>query len=271
MEQQATLLASWRAASTQGDALADWIDADQWWTPAVEALADALVGTSGGTSDGASGGASGGTVGGTVDAASACEALGRQRAAAGVFLDSARRDVLNATQVAGCSSGQTAELVDSLTLGWVDRTLDDYFTDACVDPLTELTSLPYLLTRLAEVYSEAQVTGADLRTEYALVVVMAAERSDPMETETQMIAAQVAMRAAFSGGETLARIGRHCAVVLSRRNEPRFGRSLARLRDQLALARVKQRLPGARMWVEALPSDRRAVPALLRELNASGP
>src|ERR1700760_2421574 len=76
--QQSALLASWRVASTQITDTAEWADADQWWTPAVDALADALVGE-------------------PVDAASASEQLGRQRAAAGVFLDSARRDVMNAT------------------------------------------------------------------------------------------------------------------------------------------------------------------------------
>jgi hypothetical protein len=252
MKQQATLLASWRAASTQGDDVSDWIDAEQWWTPAVDALADALAGA-------------------PVDAESASEQLGRQRAAAGVFLDSARRDVMNATQAAGCSSHQTAALIDALTLGWVDRTLDDYFTGACVDPLTELTSMPYLLTRLAEIYAESRVSGVEPSSEYAFVVVLAGKRSDPIEAETQMIAAQVAMRSAFTGGETLARIGSHCGLVLARRGEPRFGQSLRILRDQLAVARVERRLPGVRVWIEALPAERHALPGLLREVSRSGP
>jgi hypothetical protein len=247
MTKQASLVASWRAASTEGDDTR-WSDSDQWWTPAVDALADALAGE-------------------PVDAVSACEALGRQRAAAGVFLDSARRDVLNAARVGGCSPTVTAALVDALTLGWVDRTLDNCFTDACVDPLTELASMPYLMTRLAELYSEAALPGADPTSGYALVVVQAAERSDPLEAETQMIAAQVAMRLAFSGGETLARIGPHCAVALSRRGEPRFARSLAALRHELRIARIERRLPGVRLWIESLPADRRELPALLREIN----
>ena len=256
MTQPEVLLESWRTASTRGGAGAAWAgpDAAQWWTPAVDALADAL---SGALPDEA------------VDPVSVAQTLGRQRAEAGVFLDSARRDVLNATTAAGCSLQLTAQLLDAVTLGWVDRTLDDYFTSACVDPLTELASLPYLMTRLAELYSEAELVGSDPRADYALVVVLASGRSDPLEAETQMISAQVAMRFAFTGGETLARIGPRSAVVLSRRTEPRFARALDALRRELAVARVENRLPGVRIWIESLPADRRDLPALVREINSA--
>lgn len=249
MIEDRTLLASWRAASTQGPGGTHWPDVSQWWTPAVDAVADALGGES-------------------VDAMSACQTLGRQRAAAGVFLDSARRDVLNAATVAGCSPGLTASLIDAVTLGWVDRTLDEYFTEACVDPLTELASLPYLMTRLIEIYAEAALTESDPSADYALVIVLAAERSDPIEAETQMIAAQVALRVAFEGGETLARIGPHAAVALAARTQPRFGTSLRRLRDELGIARAERRLPGVRIWIEALPADRGQLPAIFREINS---
>ena len=251
MNRRTSLLTSWRSASVQGADADGWLDGAQWWTPAVDALADALSGE-------------------PVDPVSACRLLGSQRAAAGVFLDSARRDVLNAAMVAGCSPATSASLLDALTLGWVDRTLDDYFTDACVDPLTELASLPCLMARLAEVYAESTVTGVGPAELYALVVVLAAHRSDPLEAETQMIAAQLAMRVAFEGGETLARVGRHCAVVLCRRDEPRFGRSLRILRDEIGVARVENRLPGVRVWIEALPDGREQLPAVLREINSAG-
>jgi hypothetical protein len=123
MSRSGALVKDWRQASLS----AAWPDSDQWWTPAVDAVADAIVGTSG-------------------DAQAACQTLGRQRAAAGVFLDEARADVQVAARIAGLGSETTAELIDSLTLGWVDRTLDTFFTSACVDPITELASLPYLMT-----------------------------------------------------------------------------------------------------------------------------
>jgi hypothetical protein len=256
MSPGSTLVASWCAASTRGLNTQAWGDCDQWWTPAVEAVADALADAQAGAP--------------TVDVVSASESLGRQRAAAGIYLDSARRDVRNLAAIAGVSAEVTASLVDALTLGWVDRTLEGYFTDACVDALTELASLPYLLTRLVEIYAEGERIGVHPSESHALIVVLATGRSDPLEAETQMIAAQVAMRIAFAGGETLARIGPHCAAVLSPRLEPRFGASLCVLRDELRLARAERRLPGARMWVESLPQRRRDLPGLIHEINDVG-
>ncbi len=251
MTRQATLLASWRAVSTQGQDRTGWHDAEQWWTPAVDELVDALVADR--------------SVAGV-----ASEALGRQRAAAGVFLDSARQDLRNAAVVAGCSPAVTAELLDALTLGWVDHMLDGYFANSCLDPLTELVSSQYLVTRLAEIYAEAQLTGNDPTKDYALVIVQAAERSDPIEAATQLITAQIAMRLAFPGGETLARVGPRCGLVLCRREQPRFGQSLAILEGELSLARAERRLPGVRMWIEALPPDPYHLSALLRDISFTG-
>ena len=119
------LVKDWREASLSSA----WTSAEDWWSPAVDAVADAILGDAG-------------------DARAACESLGRHRAAEGVFLDEARADVMVAGVVAGLSSATTAELVDGLTIGWVDRTLDTFFTSACLDPMTELATLPYLMTRL---------------------------------------------------------------------------------------------------------------------------
>jgi hypothetical protein len=249
MTERGSLRASWRVASTRDESAAHRIDAAQWWTPAVDALLDAFAGES-------------------VDAVSAAQTLGRQRAAAGVFLDSARRDVLNAASSAGCPPGLTASLLDAVTLGWVDRTLDTYFAEACVDPLTELTSLSYLMTRLAEIYAEADVDGSLPATDYALVVVRAGTHGDPLEVETRMITVQVALRASFPGGETLARIGPRAAVALARRAEPRFGRSLGRLGTELSFARSENRLPGVQSWVDALPPERDEIPRLFRSINS---
>jgi len=243
------LLSSWRDASTQSVTTSVWIDGDQWWTPAVDAVVDALAGLA-------------------VDADAAARSLGRQRATTGVDLDTARLDVLNVARLAGATAAETAQLVDALTLGWVDGAFDSYFTDACVDPLTELASLPYLLTRLSELYAEGSLTGNHPIGRRALIVVAAAPRADPIEAETQLIAAQVAMRLAFAGGETLARVGPHCAVALADRREPRFSRSLRLLREELNIAHAERRLPNVRLWVEPLPALREDLPLLIGDLAA---
>ncbi len=245
MTRATVLVRDWRAA-TLTDA---WTDPADWWTPAVDALADALATHS-------------------ADASAASETLGRQRAAAGVFLDEARADVQIVGRLAGMRPGEIVELLDALTVGWVDRTLDELFTSECVDPLTELTSLPYLMTRLAEVYAEARVSAGSVSDDYALIVIHLPPASDPVVSETQMIVVQTAMRSAFAGGETLARIGPSTAVALVRRVEPRLSLGLTALRVQLELARLERRLARSRMWIERLPGERSDLPQLLRLLNA---
>jgi hypothetical protein len=244
MTRSASLVRDWRRASYSSA----WSHAEQWWTPAVDAVAEAILGDSG-------------------DARAACENLGRQRAAAGVFLDEARADVLVAAQLAGLSSAVTAHLVDGLTIGWVDRTLDTFFTSACVDPVTELASLPYLMTRLTEVYAEAAARDRDVADEQAFVVVQILMAADLVECEMQMMLVQRALRHAFGSGETLARIGPQCAVALVSRVEPALSYALGSLRAELEVARTGDKSRHTRMWLERLPRERDTLPALIRELN----
>ena len=244
MSRSGTLVRDWRAVSLS----TTWSDAEEWWTPAIDAVADAILGSSG-------------------DARAACETLGRHRAAAGVFLDEARADVMVAGRVAGLNSASIAELVDGLTIGWVDRTLDTLFTSACVDSMTELASLPYLMTRLTELYASAAARGTRVPDEHAFVVVQVLMAGDLMQSETQMVIIQRALRAAFHAGETLARIGPQCAIALVSRGEPALSCALGQLRISLETARANDRIRRHRMWLERLPYQRDSLPALIRELN----
>jgi hypothetical protein len=245
-----------------------WTGASQWWSPAVDAVAEALADrdthrdTHGNTHRG-----SHREDDRDCDARAASAALGRDRADAGVFLDEARADLETATRVARVMPGETAQLLDALTVGWVDRTLDTYYVAGCVDPLTELASMPYLLARLSELYAEAGFRDTCVADSHALVAVDIADVADPLESEVQLIALQSAMRAAFRGGETLARVGRSTAVALVARSEPRLSKSLLVLRIELQLGRAEQRLGNPRMWLERLPSERSAVPAALRTIT----
>lgn len=244
MTRSGSLIRDWRQASYSSA----WSRAEQWWTPAIDAVADAIVGNSG-------------------DARAACETLGRQRAEAGVFLDEARADVLVAARVAGLGSASTADIVDGLTIGWVDRTLDTFFTSACIDPMTELASLPYLMTRLSEVYAESAARGGDVDNEQAFVVVQLMMVADLIDSEMQMVLTQRALRTAFNSGETLSRIGPQCAVALVSRAEPQLSYALGHLRLELESARSNDRLRRTRMWLERLPRDRDSLPTLIRQLN----
>jgi hypothetical protein len=244
LSRSGALVKDWRAASLS----TAWSSAEQWWTPAIDAVADAILGDSG-------------------DARTACESLGRHRAASGVFLDEARADLMVAGMVAGLSSATTAELVDGLTLGWVDRTLDTFFTSACVDPVTELATLPYLMTRLSELYASGAARRVPVGDEYAFVVVRVLMASDLMQSELQMAVVQGTLLAAFHAGETLARIGPSSAVAVVARAEPALGESLRVLRSELENARLADRVRRNRMWLERLPRERDSLPGLIRQLN----
>jgi hypothetical protein len=244
MSRSGSLVDDWRRASLSSA----WSRTEDWWAPAIDAVADAILGDSG-------------------DARAACEALGSQRAASGVFLDEARADVMIAGQIAGLSSASTAELVDGLTLGWVDRTLDTFFTSTCVDPMTELATLPYLMTRLSELYASATARTVLVADEHAFVVVQVLAASDLLQSEMQMIIIQSALRDTFPAGETLARIGPNTAVAVVSRAEPALRDALAHLRIVLEQARSADQIRRNRMWLERLPRQRDSLPALIRQLN----
>jgi len=239
------LLTQWRQESLA----TFWSEPAAWWTPAIEAVADALTGRTG------------------PDSAAASNALGGQRAAAGVFLDEARTDLLIAARVARLERADRATIIDALTLGWTNRTLDTVFTVDCVDPLTELATPGYLVTRLDELYAEASWTGEPVAQGYALVVVRLAPVSERLEAETQMILAQTALRAVFPAGQTLARVTPHCVGVLARRREPMLSRSLRDAAAELELAVQEHRLRSYRIWLETLPPEFSQLPALLRQLQ----
>jgi hypothetical protein len=247
MTQPAVLIKSWRAESLASA----WSDAAYWWSPAVDALADALADA---VNDSGS------------DPRAASDQLGRQRAAAGIYLDEARADVEVAARLAGLPSAQIVDLVDALTIGWIDRMLDTYFTSACVDPLTGLASLPYLLTRLAEVYAEARQRQASVPEEFAFVVVQTTGGRAPIDSNLQLTAVQAALRSAFAGGQTLAQVGPSCAVALVRRDDEHMITSLVLLHAEIGEAERERRVSRPRIWIERLPDRAEDLPAQLRQL-----
>lgn len=224
-----------------------WPDNTEWWTAAVDALSDALTSRRG-------------------DVRAAGEALGRQRAEAGVYLDETRADVRLAARAADLDAAPTAELVDAVTLGWINRILDDLFATPCVDTLTELVPVQYLSTRIGELWAEARLIGQPVQDTHTLVVVKAAAVRHPIERETHMITIQTALRSAFRGGETLARIGRTTAGALATRAADRLHPALAVLRAELGIAMDERRLPTTRFWLESVPHDPESLAALVREL-----
>jgi hypothetical protein len=243
MASPGALRRTWRESSLTSS----WPDHTEWWTSAVDAVSDALTHRRG-------------------DVRAAGEALGRQRAEAGVYLDETRADIQLAARAASLRAAPTAELMDAVTVGWVNRILDDLFATPCVDTLTELVPVQYLSTRIAELWAEARLVGEPVQRSHTLVIVKAMPVRHPIERETHMITVQTALRTAFRGGETLARVGRTTAAALALRTVDRLHPALAVLRAELGIAMDEQRLPRTRFWQETVPHDPEALAALLRDL-----
>jgi GGDEF domain-containing protein len=218
---------------------------------------------------------------GDVDAA-AIE-TGRNLAADGVSLDEAFTD-LEATYRAVGLDEPDYRVVRGLGLSWTEVALRYLHGLSCDDPLTGLASLPHLRSRLDEVYREAERRGGLASAECALVVVetdQTSRRTDDGFVEQPSVEHSVArrfgsalrmaevadaLRAVFSGGETLARVGVRRAVALVRRRAE-LAAEVESLR-QLLKSRSATSTDGGeqRVWIEGLPSSGDSASLLLDEL-----
>ncbi|WP_134322674.1 hypothetical protein [Cumulibacter soli] len=296
------LRSMWRSASQERG----WGYPDDWWTPAVDAVAEAIV------TDG--------------DVAERCTRLGLARARAGVSLGETLDDVLAIARLTRALHAHPAytystpprpievvNLLKSAAIGWADgeatvRDLQDVGTGT-------LPGVDYLSERLREVTAEAEFAGEHLGDRYALVVATLLQpgntRADPLDVQSRIDAwdrtwqmSQLAddLRTAFCAGESIVRIGPSAAVVLARRT-PELTTRVAGLRsllseradwaartdqpvrtgqtertDQTARpdrpARIDQTArtdqtgrAGARIWVERLPNSLQHAVELLTDLR----
>jgi hypothetical protein len=228
----------WRAASLR----AGWSFPQDWWSPAVEAVVDALV-------DGR-------------DLTAPCAGLGRARAEAGVGLDEVLVDF---AAVPGMRAA-VDPLVRAVAGGWAEVACRPASLGLCEDPLTGLATPAYLRTRLGEAYREAARSGVPVAGSHALVVV-AVEPADGSRllTTSRLLLVGAALRDAFPGGETLAAAGPTRAVALVDR-EPPLGPRAAALHRLLAERLGQAGSPPARVWIERLPATLGAACQLLAGL-----
>jgi hypothetical protein len=239
-----------------GDALASlvsaWSDAvistglvspGDWWHPAVEATATAVL-------EGA-------------DPGPALARLGEARAQAGVGVTEALGEV-EALFAATHGGEPPYRAVRAYVEGYGDALLGIVTPNDCEDPLTGLATMPYLRTRVTEEYREAARDGTPVTHRAAFVVVdTSADDRGGLLPAVGMIEVAQAMRTVFSGGETCAVISRRCCVALvPRRHE--LARSVQLLHEVLSAR--SSRLPNARSWVEGLPPRESGAAALLTEL-----
>jgi hypothetical protein len=222
-----------------------WAFVSDWHHPAVDALCEACL------------------IGRNVWAPA--ERLGSVRAENGVSLGETLADLDGlACALPDISDGVIHR---AASLGWAERMTAP--RHAVFDPLTGLTSVDYLRTRLGEVYRAAEVADTKVSATHALVTVRLnlAGRTG-WDRVTPLILAGDAMRTVFAGGQTLARLADHMAVALADR-EPMLARR-THLLTGLVLERLgRDQPPGesfARVWIERLPDNAPAAGDLIGEL-----
>jgi hypothetical protein len=181
----ARLRDAWRRRSLAGG----WLTPDDWHSEAVDAVLAACQ--------------PGSPPGGGL--AAACTGLGRARARAGTGIAETIDDL--AALFAVLEEALPVGFISAVAAGWADESQAQLARDGCEDPLSGLATLPYLRTRLAEVYREAEQGGTSPADTHRLLVVRLPRRPDPWHRMTVAIGVGRDLRAAFPGGETLSMAG----------------------------------------------------------------
>lgn len=231
---------------------AGWPSDEPWWLPPVDTVASCLVDL--------------GDLGQPAnDLAAACTALGAARAGAGFDLAQTRTDLLAVLGIAAVDELTSLAALDSVTLGWIDATLDQRTAAGSIDPLTQLASTDYLQARIGELYAAASKSGTTAAITHELLVVRLRPTADPMLREMRMVLVERALRSVFDGGETLARLAPNAVVALvdaaPQLHEPRIRDSLAALDEWLTASHALTQL----RWV-ALPTIASELPGMLRRV-----
>lgn len=205
-----------------------------------------------------------------ADAVPASSEVGRRLADDGVSLPEAL-DGLNAAYTAVRHTEPEFAAVRALSQSWSDSSLSYLHSLSCDDPLTGLSSMAHLRSRLNEIYREAELTGRSVTATHALVVVEApiGPGGTPVDRELRLVDVAECLRIVYCGGETLGRIGTSRAVALVSRDEG-LAEQVGTVRALIGAWRRDEdefdELPLARVWIEGLPASIAWSARLLDEL-----
>jgi hypothetical protein len=201
-----------------------------------------------------------------ADAIAACAVVGRDVARDGASLGEALSG-LRATYGLVLATTPDFTAAEALSVAWSEATLEYLHDLSCEDPLTGLASLAHVRTRLAEIYREAELHDAGVRGTHALVIVelvpLAVLREHRFSRALRLVQVTEAIRAVYSGGETVGRLGLDRAVALVRR-DPDLGTSVGLLREVLGDLGLGP--ADVRVWIEGLPAGADSAARLLDDL-----
>ncbi|WP_156162191.1 hypothetical protein [Demequina iriomotensis] len=227
------LLRRWEAASIGSV----WRRPGDWFTPAAEALAEALDGR--------------------LDTAPAAYRLGFARAEAGVGITEAIDDMAVLFRSAGYEAAPIRS-IRSLCEGWTEGDAAQRIGPVMNDPESGLGTQDYLVVRLGEIYGAAERSGASVGSQYALVLVdVASAHTDPWQRMARNAAIGQSLRDAYGKGHPMARLADGLYAVLVERG-PDMGRGVAELRDRISRRATQMRVGNLmrqppRVWIESLP------------------
>jgi hypothetical protein len=230
----AALCHAWRRRSLANG----WLASDDWDSEAASAVGAAACGDGGALTR-------------------ACVRLGRSRAKAGIGIAETIGDLGALFEVLDGpgqpNSGPPLTLVCSVAEGWAEEGMAQLSRGGCEDPLSGLTTVPYLRTRLAEVYREADQHGSSPADTHRLLVVSLPRRPDPWDRMALAILVGHELRTVFPGGETLCLARRNgitgsgpaIALVRERADLPmRYAKLRRRIQETFGAQIRMTRLPG---------------------------
>ena len=241
------LLQQWQAKSIHSV----WLRPGDWYTPATEALVEALEAR--------------------LDTSAAAFRLGQARSEAGVGITEAIDDMAVLFRAAGYESAPIRS-IRALCEGWTEGSSNPPSAPLMADAESGLGTAEYLTQRLSEVYGAAQRAGVSVTNTHALVMVdVSVADTDPWQRLARNAAVGQALKGAYGEGHPVARLCDGLYAVLVERG-PMLGEGIAALRDHISDSAMTMRVGNLlrqppRVWIEALPETHRYAHELIESLQ----
>jgi len=241
------LLHAWQTSSINSV----WLRPGDWYTPAAEALVEALEAQ--------------------LDTAAAAFRLGQARSEAGVGITEAIDDMAVLFRAASYESAPIRS-IRALCEGWTVGSVAAPSAPVMADPESGLGTVEYLTQRLAEVYGAAQRAGTNVPQTHAFVMIdVSVAETDPWQRLARNAAVGEALKGAYGDGHPIARLCDGLYAVLVERG-PQLGEGIAALRDHIADRAVMTRASNLmrqppRVWIESLPETHRYAHELIESMQ----